>query len=418
MATRRIARGRGGSPVPIIILTVLLVGAVALAIVFGMKMSKLQEDIVGHQDDVKTAQQNRRSAEEQAVQFKTLVGLNLDAMQETFDKLKKDAQDTAPIAGLDDAGPLKLDTVAEVVEAYAREVAALRTIVGRLEGEVAEGKQAREQAETDLKNYRKDRDDEVARVKDDAAKARDQRDVAQRKLAAATQKFNADVAALDVEKTKLIKDVNHWKKAHEIQARKVKDLLAQIDELKHPVDIRGPLTGPQAAGEPVDGKVVTIEPDGETVMIDLGRRMEFKVYDNADPESRKVKGHVQVRKVFDSIAQCKVMEQDKLDPILPGMVIVNPAFRRGKTLHFVLVTPFREPNVEQLLSRYPCRVKKVNPSDTQKLDRETDYVITGEGRIKEGVTRPDESPTVEQAKEWQITVMRESTLLRYLGELD
>ena len=169
---------------------------------------------------------------------------------------------------------------------------------------------------------------------------------------------------------------------------------------------------------------MTIEPDGQTLMIDLGRRdwvqigMEFKVYDNADPESRKVKGHVQVRKVLDSIAQCKVMEQDKLDPILPGMVIVNPAFQRGKTLNFVLVGGFREANVEQLLSRYPCRVSTVTSSDTKKLNRDTDYVIKGEAHVKPGVTVPDDSPTVEQAKQYQITVMNESTLLRYLGELD
>jgi hypothetical protein len=100
------------------------------------------------------------------------------------------------------------------------------------------------------------------------------------------------------------------------------------------------------------------------------------------------------------------------------MVIINPAFQSGKTLEFVIIEPFREPNVEQFLARYPCKVKVVTPTDTSKLSRDTDYVITGEGRLREGLTRPDESPIAEQARKLGITVMRENALLRYLGELD
>ena len=425
MATRRIARGRGGSPVPIIILTVLLVGAIALAVVFGMKMNKLQEEMITLNDRVGAAQDRERATELKAQQFKTLVGLNYDAMQESFDKLKKDALEKSMIAGAEEGGPLQLETVADLVEAYAREVQALRAKVNDLDTSLAKAKAAQAQAELDARKVKEETAAEVQRITGERDKARDERDTIQKKLDGTTQTLQAKIGGLEGDKTKLIKDVNHWKKAYEIQKQKVADLLKQIDVLKHPVDIRGPLTGPQAAGEPVDGKVLTLAPDGDTCMIDLGRRdwvqigMEFRVYDNADPESRTVKGHIQIRKVMDTIAQCKIMEQDKLDPILPGMVLVNPAFQRGKTLNFVLVEPFREPNVEQLLARYPCKVKKVNPTDTETLDRDTDYVITGEGHTgREGITRPEDSPTVDQAKKHQITIMKESTLLRYLGELD
>lgn len=424
MATRRIARGRGGSPVPIIILSVLLVGAIAVAVVFGMKADKLQtQDIPAMEQERKDALVRERAAIEKLTQYKTLVGLPDESMQAKYDTLKKELLDKAMLEGGEDGGPLRLETVSDLLEAYAREVAKLRTAVDGLETELAQAREARKQTEDQMAALKKDHTEEVDRLKAEAARAGDERDAAKTQLGQDTQKLKGQIAALEADKSKLNKDVIHWKKRYEIAAQKVKDREKQIDALKHPVDVRGPLTGTVPRGEPVDGKVITIEPDGQHVMIDLGRRdwvqmgMEFSVYDNADPESRKVKGHIQVKKVFDTIAQAKVVEQDELDPILRGMVIVNPAFERGKTLQFVLVTPLHEPNVEQLLARYPCQIKKVSASDTDKLDRDTDYVIVGEGRIKEGVTRPAESPTVEQAKGWGITIMRESALLRYLGEL-
>jgi len=424
MATRRIARGRGGSPVPIIILCVLLVGAIALAVVFAMQADKLRQEIEARKADVEAAEKSRRLAETKGQQYQTLMGINYDAMQEEFNKLKDELQKIALLQKADDGAAPRMDTVEDMMLAYAREVAALRTELADRQASLDRAKAESEQHRVDKEKAVTERDEGVKLAQGERDAARDERDTIQKKLDKDTRELNAKVAELEAEKVKLIKDVNHWKKRAEVEGKKVEDKDKQIDELKHPVDVRGSLAGDQAVGEPVDGKVITIEADGETCMIDLGRRdwvqigMEFSVYDNADPESRKVKGHIQVKKVFDTIAQCRIGQQDKLDPVLPGMVIVNPAFQRGKTLNFVLVEPFREPNVEQLLARYPCKVKKVNPTDTEKLDRDTDYVVTGEGRIKEGVTRPDDSPTVEQAKQYQITVMRESVLLRYLGELD
>ncbi|MFW6161937.1 MAG: hypothetical protein ACODAJ_04160 [Planctomycetota bacterium] len=424
MATRRIARGRGGSPVPIIILSVLLVGAIAVAVVFGMKADELENQrIPAMAEERDQALLRQRAAVEKLTQYKTLVGLADEQMQRKFDTLKDELLEDAMLEGAEDGGPLRLKTVTDLVEAYAREVGELRNTVNSLETELAQAREARKQTDEQMAALKTEHQEEIQRLKAQAAQAADQRDKLQAQLDQTSQKLQAQIASLESDKTKLSKDLNHWQKRYEIASEKTEDLKKQIDTLKHPVDVRGSLVDTGIRGEPVDGKIMTIEPDGQHVMIDLGRQdwvqmgMEFSVYDNADPESREVKGHIQVRKVFDTIAQAKVLEQDELDPILPGMVIVNPAFERGKTLDFVLVTPFREPNVEQLLARYPCRVKKVSPADTDKLDRDTDYVILGEGQLKEGVTRPAESPTTEQAKDWGITVMAESDLLRYLGEL-
>lgn len=424
MATRRIARGRGGSPIPIIILAVLLVGGVGLAIVLGMKTGDLNDEITRLKGEVTKSQQDARGAEERGRKFETMVGLRYDAMKESFDRFKKDATEKGNITEGPD-GPVKLDTVADLVVAYAKEVTRLRSEVSRIEGELAEAKRLREEAEAAQRAAAKENGERVAAVEAAANKVRDEKGRIQDEADQAVKKLKSQVALLETEKTKLIKEVNHWKKTSDVLSRKIKQNEELIKELKDPRQRLGPLTGPTVAGEPIDGKVITVEPDGKTVMIDLGRRdwvqlgMEFSVYDNSNPDERAVKGHIQVRRVFDTIAQCKVLQQDELDPILPQMVLINPAFEKGKNLNFVLLGEFKEANIEQFLARYPCRVKRMAAdADGKTLSRETDYVITGERAPKEGEMRPEDSDVAAKAKDWKMTIMRESTLLRYIGELD
>ena len=428
MATRRIARGRGGSPVPIIILAVLLVGAVGLAIVLGMKTGELNDEIARRDKDV-TAQQDRTRRD--ALEFRkyeTLVGLKLDAMSAEFEDLKKALGEKAPLEKKDEGdepdegdkgeeGPRKLETVTDLLEAYADRVVVLRDEVKKSDTELAEAKRELEQLRTDKEKTEEEKTVAVKKAKDETDKVRGEKAQIQAQLDKISEKLSAEVETLKGAKTKLNKQANDWKKKYDVLTKKVKDLLVRNEELKKHQETRKALVDGKTVVEPIDGKIITMEADGKHVMINLGRRdwvqvgMEFDVFDNADPESRKVKGHLQVRRVFDVIAQAKVLEQDELDPLLPGMVIANPAFKRGETLRFVLVGKFREGNVEQLLSRYPCRIDK-------DVTRDTDYVVTGQAPTPPGKPRPEDSPEVEKAKTWEITVMKEKALLRYLGELD
>lgn len=425
MATRRIARGRGGSPIPIIILAVLLVGGVGLSIVLGMKTGDLNDEIGRLKAQVLTEQKSTRGAENRVRQLEVLTGLSMGAMKESFDRIKKAALEEADISQ-GDAGQTKLDNLHDLIIAYATEVKTLRNEVTRIEGELKEAVRLRAEAGEAQRTAKKENDEKVALVEAASAKVRDAKARIQDEADKAAATLKRQVGLLDGEKTKLIKEVNHWKKTSEVLARTVDQLKKDIVELKDPRTRVGSLVPDEiVAGEPIDGKILTVEPDGTHVTIDLGRRdwvqlgMEFKVYDNSNPDERKVKGHIQVRRVFDTIAQCKVLQQDELDPLLPQMAIVNPAFEKGKNLNFVLLGEFKEPNMEQFLARYPCRVTRMKVDDEgKKLSRETDYVITGEKAPREGELRPEDSDIVAQAKKWKITIMQESTLLRYLGELD
>jgi len=100
-----------------------------------------------------------------------------------------------------------------------------------------------------------------------------------------------------------------------------------------------------------------------------------------------------------------------VDPILPGMVLVNPAFERHTKLEFRLIGRFLESRIEQILARYPCTlVAKASPT--------TDYVIIGDAKPDEskGEAPWEESEEVLYAKDSKITIMRERELLNYLGE--
>jgi NAD-dependent DNA ligase len=134
--------------------------------------------------------------------------------------------------------------------------------------------------------------------------------------------------------------------------------------------------------------------------------MLFSVFEGNDPKSGRERGQIQIRRVFDVIAQAKVLKQDENNPLLPGMIIANPAFQRGRKLTFVLSGAFRERKIKEFLARYPCGI-------AGKVTRETDYVVAGEGG-KAG----DSPPEVAEAKRLGITVMTESQLLRYLGEAE
>jgi len=419
MATRRIARGRGASPVPIIILSVLLVGLLLSTIVLGMKVGDM-EDLVKKRDDrIIQMDKSAKAEQDKFRQYERLVGLTYEGARGEFEGLKKELESKAPLpasaapAG-DDAVSGPFDDMKTLLEAYADRCAAVEKVVQDLEGQLAVAKDQRDEARVDVVEKAKAKDEQVKAEKVIVARLRTEKTTVQGELDKTRADLTAEVEALKAEKTKLIKQVNALTKDTKDLAHTVKKKEEVIRDLRFPKKTTGPLVPGQAA-EPVDGKVLVVDPDGQHVMVDLGRNdwvevgMMFKVFDNADPDARKEKGQVQIRAVYDEIARAKVLDPDEVDPILPGMVIVNPAFKRGRKLEFVLEGRFNEARIEQMLKRYPCTIAKA-------VSRKTDYVVTGEGRLAEGEAAPEDSENVMNAKDYKIPVMKERELLHYLGE--
>jgi len=440
MATRRIARGRGPSPVPIIILVVLVVGLLGSTIVLGLKVGDMQANIEDGlrsvQGTVQITEQEvqgyatqplrnairvlieraRKKELEKLQEFQSIVGLNYDSLDQDrrmlADDLKK--RGALPLA----QGPGGFPDLRTLLFAYADRTAALERQVNELEGKLTGVKAELEQARKDAAAEVKTREEQIASLKQTIDQLRREKADLEAKLDKATKDLAAKTEALKTQKVQAEKKISALKKEIENLSDKLKQKDELIADLRFPKKVTGSLITPRET-EPPDGKILSIDPDGQFAMVDLGRRdwvavgMVFQVYDNADPEARKAKGSIQIRRVYDDISRAKVLKQDPVDPILPGMIVVNPAFKRGLKLEFFLQGPFRNSRayIERLLSLYRCTI-------ANRVSRTTDYVITGEGTPEEGGVKPEESEAVLLAKQLRIPTMKETDLLRYLGEAD
>jgi len=440
MATRRIARGRGPSPVPIIVLVVLVVGLLGSTIVLALKVGDLQTNI---EDGLRSVQATANFTEEQipvlarqplrnalgvivaAVRkkelerlqkFQTIVGLNPDAAEEEYVLLKKDLEKRGP---LPDVGQETFTDIRTLLLSYADRSAALERVVKRLEGKLEGAKAALEQAKRDAEAEAKTKDEQIASLKETIAQLRSAKADLEAKLDKTSKELAAQVEALKAQRIQTAKKLSALNKEIENLRETIKQKDEMIAELRFPKKVTGSLITAREA-EPPDGKVLSVDPDGQFLMVDVGRRdwlavgMVFQVYDNADPEARKPKGEIQIRKVYEDIARAKVLKQDEVDPILPGMIIVNPAFKRGAKLEFVFKGGFAHPlpYIKRLLAFYRC-------SFAPKVTRTTDYLIIGESPSEEeGAIPPEESEDYRLALQYKIPIMKESDLLRYLGELE
>ena len=421
MATRRIARGRGGSPIPVIILSVIVVGLLASTIILGMKVGALETDKDAVTKTLDAAKVSATSLEKKHLDYERLVGLDLESAALEFAKkgkqLTEKAKITPPGGEPLEAGPFK--NLIALLDGYADRTAALESIVADREGELKKAREARDKAEKEIAEKEKEGLQKLEDQKKVTEGLRTENDDLKAKLDKIQKDLTAAVDSAKTEKIDLTKQVNEWKKLAEVRLKEIEELKRRNKELLEPPRTSGGLLQPTTA-EPVDGKMLSVDADGQHVMINIGRRdwvalgMEFRVFDNPSPETRKEKGLIQVRQVYDDIAQCKVLKQDPIDPLLPGMVLVNPAFSRGKTLEFVFEGVFKDPNIERALSRYPCRIAK-------EVTSTTDYLILGQGDYKPGQKRPEDSKNHQLASGPQkshVTIMTERDLLRYLGETD
>lgn len=421
MATRRIARGRGvGSPVPIIILSVMIVGLIVSTIVLGLTVGDLEKKLVQAQEAVAREKNDRKKAEDDFRVYEKVVGFTREGAVRELAALKEDLEQRAtlrPAPGEPPAdAPKVFDDLKTIAHGYAIRCMLFEKEALRLEGEL---KVARERGETvarDADAVAETKDKQIALEKAAVSKLREEKAAVERERDEIREKLTAEVEDLKARNTKLTKEVAALAKDVTVLQEQRKKDAEKIKELEYPKVKDRPLFA-GALPEPPDGKVLTVDADAKHVMLDLGRKdwvevgMFFTVYEKGDADTRRSKGQVQIRQVYDEIARAKVIKQDDVDPILPGMMVANPAFKRGTKLVFRLKGRFLEPRIEQLLARYPCTI-------AEKISMETDYLIIGDARPDEskGEMAWDEDDEVLFAKENKIMIMRERELMAYLGE--
>ncbi len=412
MATRRIARGRGGSPVPIIVLSVIVVGLLASTIVLGMKVSDLQDLLEYNKKQLKAEKDKRQEDLNGFREYENLVGLDQDAAKADFNKLRDELMDTAPLPGEDRGAPP--DNMKNLLRRYADRTKLLADKVDDHLREIQTAKQDLEELRQQVEQLEKSKQEAIDQAEARYAKLQGEKEQVEGKLQTTSQELKTQIDQLKATRQQLQTKLDSVTKDVELLKKTIAQKDELIDKLRNPPKPKTKLVL-DTQREPADGKVLTVESDGQYVMIDVGRQdwvsegMEFRVFDQTNPDARKEKGRIQVRRVYDTISQAKILEQDPMDPILRDMVIVNPAFSRGRKLNFVLEGRFEEPNVERLLNRYPCEIQK-------KVTRDTDYMVVGQARRRPGEPSWKDSENAALAEKYRVPILMERDLLRYLGE--
>lgn len=413
MATRRIARGRGASPVPIIVLSVLVIGLTGATIIFGLKVGDVNDQLKDQIDKYGKLKNTFDQRESEFRRFEYLVGIDESGANLQFKNLADQMREKFDVSG-DPTQPDRYKNMRKLLNAYAERCNALSAQVTDLEGELKNARSDHGALERSKGAVEKSMHEAQAaatakigtlqKEKEDLAGELEQ---LRRTTEARITKLEAANRALDEKNNELQKDIDNLN-------IKLKAAKATIADLRSPPKRATDLVV-VAGREPADGKIVAIEPDGEYAMIDIGRRdwlsegMEFRVYDDTTPHARKEKGRVQVRRVYDTISQVKIIHQDPLDPILRDMVILNPAFQRGRTLRFVCEGAFLDPSLKRILTRYPCKIE-----DT--VVRATDYLVLGDAKTGLGKLEREETDSYKRAREFGVRILTERDLARYLGE--
>jgi hypothetical protein len=417
MATRRIARGRGGSPVPIIVLTVIVIGLLAATIVLGMKASDLEDVLAATQKEVKGEKDRHQDDLNAYRKYENLVGLDQAAARADRDKLAKDIEEKLPPddrARLRDKDNNVVISMKDLLRLYADRCGQLQTDVTTRLHEVETARKELSELQKQREELQKAKQEEAEAATARYAKLQGEKDKIDGQLTETTHTLSGQIDKLKTEKRALETKVATIEKDVDLLKKTVVQKDELIAQLRNPPKPKMELIK-GAGAEAADGKILTVDPDGEHVMIDIGRRdwlsegMEFRVVDQSNPEAPKDKGRIQVRRVYDTIAQAKILQQDPLDPILRDMAILNPAFSRGRQLKFVLEGRFMQPDLERLLSRYPCVIEKT-------VTRDSDYLVVGEAKRKPGESSAKDSENYKNAEKFLVPILMERDMLRYLGE--
>jgi hypothetical protein len=138
-----------------------------------------------------------------------------------------------------------------------------------------------------------------------------------------------------------------------------------------------------------DGHVVTAKPGEEVVYLDLGRDaglvlgLQFAVYSAASgiPADGQAKARVEVVNIFDTSAECRIVEVHGRDPILEGDLVANPVFDRERALRFMVVGRFDIDGDGQVdpegASQIESLIQNWHGTVTQELSAQVDFLVVG-----------------------------------------
>lgn len=170
---------------------------------------------------------------------------------------------------------------------------------------------------------------EAAAARNQFAQARAALDASQKQLAAQLQ---SQTEAFDQERASLTAAREAAEKESAQRQQTIDKYLAERTEEEFSFEV-------------ADGQVTWVNQANNTAWINIGsadslrRQVTFSVYDTEDTDAGKAdkKGALEVvRMLGPNMAECRVMDDDPRNPILPGDYIYSPTWHPGRPQHFAL----------------------------------------------------------------------------------
>ena len=125
------------------------------------------------------------------------------------------------------------------------------------------------------------------------------------------------------------------------------DLLTRHEELREKLGELQIKPGERITARTGDGRVIKAVPGDQIIYVDLGRAhqltpgLQFAVYPSSGiPLDGRPKGRIEVTRIHDVTAECRILAVDPRDIILEGDIIANPVYDPSRSLRFVVVGEF------------------------------------------------------------------------------
>jgi len=259
---------------------------------------------------------------------------------------------------------------------------------------------ATEQAKVKEKQTLVDQREADIKQKDDAIKEADE----QRKreagtLRAALKQARDEKEALEAEKNEKIRLLEHSVVELQKQLQKIREEVA--GGVKQGVDFKPEKEIP-------DGKVILVDREAG-IVLDIGQKkgvragLRFQVYNEKADGTRINVGEIEVKTVYPEISRAILLgeQDDPVQVVHKGDVLINPAFHPGRAKVFVADTPFdaaKKQAFRDALAEYGSVLE-------DDVSGRTDYLIIG--------TQPGK--LMERAQQFGVVMIREEDLNRFLG---
>jgi hypothetical protein len=270
---------------------------------------------------------------------------------------------------------------------------------------------------------------DVARLVEDAKKARDERD--------AVVKANAETVAAKDQRIKALGDekANVENAAHE-KEQELNEKVAQRDQALQKANADAEQVRKQASDNEAkliaqvaeaqgqirtlvqrDAPVLSEGPDGEVIVADHGLAIVnrgksqwlmpgtvFDVLGRAKGGAMYKKGTIKVTSCDDESARATILEESSRDPILGGDLIQSLTYSPKRVLHFVLVGDFKKMGRSQA----EAVLKRLGAAVDAKVTAETNYVVVGAAPA--GTESMEDNEAVKAAKDLGIRMITEEAL--------